>query len=173
MLKEIITWRQSTCQQPLYSQWEVGVKGSLNPRPLPGSHGNSKVKPPKARIVLRWWHPNTWFSGAPTTMGHPIIIGVAGWTRYFQPTMWESRGLPLEVTDAGRLVHAGSRCSPLTGGSLLRGSLKSHDARFGITYIVSRSNHHNSCRWQHRSHHFSLLTLWSGCGMVLNFFYTK
>ena len=28
--------------------------GALNPRPLHRSHENSKVKPPKARIVLRW-----------------------------------------------------------------------------------------------------------------------
>ena len=28
-------------------------------------------------------------------MIHPTIVGVFEWTRYFQPTMWEIRGLPL------------------------------------------------------------------------------
>ena len=29
-----------------------------------------------------------------TPMVHPNIVGESGWTGYFQPTVWEPRGLP-------------------------------------------------------------------------------
>lgn len=46
------------------------IRGGLNPKPWPGSHGNSKVKLLKVGIVHRWVTSlalvlSTWFSGAP------------------------------------------------------------------------------------------------------------
>ena len=65
-------------------------------------------------------------------MVHPIIVGVFRGTIFFQPFMWEPRGLPLGERGVGWLVRVGSRCSPLKGGSRLRGPSNSCDASFRL-----------------------------------------
>ena len=75
--------------------------------------------------------PNTW-----PVMIHPIIMGVYGWTRYFQPTVWETRRLEI---GAGRLVHARSRYPPSKGGNSRWGPLillMPINAHYGIPYKV-------------------------------------
>ena len=70
--------------------------GGLNPRPWPGSHGNSHVKPPKTIIVLEWL---TFLAldlhYTLPHMFHPIIVGVFGWTGFMQPTTWGTYKLAL------------------------------------------------------------------------------
>ena len=106
-------------------------RGISNSRPSPGSHGNSDVKPPKAKVVFRWViFLALDFRCILPPMVHPIIVGVSGWTGYFQPTMWEFGGLPLGKIGASRLVLAHSRCSPSKGGSNLRRRSNFHIARF-------------------------------------------
>ena len=67
-------------------------KDGLTPRPSPISHGDPEIKLPKARIVLGWVTllPLDFRCTLPP-MFYPVR-----WTRYFQPTMWKLRGLPLE-----------------------------------------------------------------------------
>jgi hypothetical protein len=63
------------------------------------------------------------------------MVGVSGWVGNFQPTMWESMGLPLGGRfGAIQLVWVRSRCSTLKGGSNLQRPSNSYDARLGITY---------------------------------------
>ena len=51
--------------------------------------------PSKAGIVLRWMTFLALdFQRTLPPIIHPIIVGVFGCTGYFQPTMWEPRGLP-------------------------------------------------------------------------------
>ena len=47
-----------------------------------------------------------------------IIVGVSGWTWYFQPTIWEPKGCPWECSCPWRW-----RFSPLKGGSSFQGPL--------------------------------------------------
>ena len=78
--------------------------------------------------------PSTSILVHPTTYGPPNHSRVSRWTRYFQPTMWEPRGLPLGKIDAIRLFHSHSRCLPLKGGNSLRWPSNSRNAHFGVTY---------------------------------------
>ena len=70
-------------------------------------------------------------------MVHPIMVGVSGWTGYFQRTIWEPRSLPMGEIGDGRLVHARLRCLPLKGGSSLWGPSNCRIAWFGITYRLT------------------------------------
>ena len=90
----------------------VEVKGVFNPRPQPGSHGNSEVNPHKAGIRL---------------------VLVTFLAIDFQCTLppVERRGLALWEIGACQLVLAQSRCSPLKESSLREPS-KSLDAIAGL-----------------------------------------
>ena len=81
-------------------------KGGLNPTSQPESRVNSEVIPPKAITILKWvtfLALDLWGTLPPRV--HPIMEGVSRWTRYFQSTMWERRGLPLVKIGAGCFVH--------------------------------------------------------------------
>ena len=70
-------------------------------------------------------------------MVHPIIVRVSGWAAYFQPTMWEPRGLLF-----GEIDTCGPACPHLFKVFILKGGSSvgegwlsnSCDARSGITY---------------------------------------
>ena len=42
-------------------------------------------------LVSNTWIPSPWFMVQLTTYGPPnhMLVGVSGWTEYFQPIMWE------------------------------------------------------------------------------------
>ena len=77
--------------------------------------------------------PSAWFMVQLPHMIHPIIVRVSRRIGYFQPTMWESRGLPLGEVDAGWLVRTHSRCSPSKGGSNHWRPSNSYNVHFVIT----------------------------------------
>ena len=70
--------------------------GWLKSKVLTGTHGNSKINPPKARIILGWetfLALDLWCTLPP--MFHPIIVDKSRWTGSFQSTTWEPQGLLL------------------------------------------------------------------------------
>lgn len=119
--KKLLTWEQ----------------GGWNPRPRCKSHGNSEVKPPKAKVVTQMGDLlSTWF------LVHPIIYNPPKNPQWgdlceldiFNQHMWDPRTLPLGEIGISRLVHTLSRCSPLKEGGSHQRSSNSRYACFAITF---------------------------------------
>ena len=114
--KENYSWSSFLPSMCMHNGW-------LKPEALLGSHGNSEIKLPKARILLRWLtFPALDFRCTVPPIGHPIIVGVFRWIGYLEPALWEPRGLPL--WDRCCLAHLRPfKVFNFEGRQSLRGSL--------------------------------------------------
>ena len=110
-------------------------RDGLNPRLECQSHGKSKVKPTKTRILLRWvtfLALDLWCT-LPHVL-HPIIVELYRQTVYFQPTMWGPFGLALKEISISWLICLHSKCLLSKGRNSLHWPFNSYIAHLGITW---------------------------------------
>jgi hypothetical protein len=121
--------------------WHLpNLKGWLKSKALTHIPWNYEIKQPKPEILGWVILLALDFQRTLPLKLHPVIVGLLGWAKYFQPTMWKPKNLPWK-----RKVLAVS-FAPIHNVHLqkatiiFKGHSSAHIARFGITSKLAPLN---------------------------------